>query len=119
MYTVIPNPNATAQNPPSCQNVTYPSTTLSVNAAVINGAFSQYGWVPQVRQLEIICISPMNMRFVRRALVYRYPGRGNEWLAAVYADGTYLISFHCLVVTQKKNRAGGTNVTYALEHHNE
>ena len=43
--------------------MTYPSTVLSVDAAVIDGAFSQYGWVPQVRQLEIICIPPMNMLF--------------------------------------------------------
>jgi len=118
MYTVIPNPNTTAQNPASCKNVTYPATALSVDAAVINGAFSQYGWVPQVRQLEMTCIPPMNMRFVWRASVYRYPGRGKEWHTAVYADGTYLISFHCLVVTQK-NCAGGTYVTYAIEHHNE
>jgi len=30
--------------------VTYPAGALSVDAAVINGAFSQYGWIPQVRQ---------------------------------------------------------------------
>lgn len=46
IYTVIPN---TTTSTPTCKNVTYPSTTLQVDAAVINGAFSEYGWVPQVR----------------------------------------------------------------------
>ncbi len=47
MYTVIPSSsNATSV---SCQNVTYPAAAMSVDAAVVNGAFSQFGWIPQVR----------------------------------------------------------------------
>ena len=49
IYTVIPNSSATAQNPATCKNVTLPTNPLQVDAAVINGAFSQYGWIPQVR----------------------------------------------------------------------
>jgi hypothetical protein len=49
MYTVIPNSSATAQNPATCTNVTFPHPPLQVTAAVSDGAFSQYGWVPQVR----------------------------------------------------------------------
>ena len=48
IYTVIPNSSATAQNPVTCTNVTLPPL-LQVDAAVSSGAFSQYGWVPQVR----------------------------------------------------------------------
>jgi hypothetical protein len=48
IYTVIPNSSATAQNPVTCTNVTLPPP-LQVDAAVSSGAFSQYGWVPQVR----------------------------------------------------------------------
>jgi hypothetical protein len=49
IYTVIPNSSATAQNPATCKNVTLPTSPLQVDAAVVNGAFSQYGWIPQVR----------------------------------------------------------------------
>lgn len=97
--------------------MTYPASALSVDAAVVSGAFSQYGWIPQVRRLEIICVPLMNMRFLRRASVYGYPGPGKEWHAAVYADGTYLMSFYCLIVTQ--NCPGGTYATYAVKHYNE
>ena len=61
IYTVIPNSSATAQNPATCKNVTLPATPLQVDAAVINGAFSEYGWIPQVRWLEIAC--PRRMSF--------------------------------------------------------
>ena len=60
MYTVIPNSSATAQNPASCTNVTFPHPPLQVAAAVSGGAFSQYGWVPQVRWWAIACIPAMN-----------------------------------------------------------
>jgi len=53
IYTVIPNTTATAQNPATCKNVTYPATALSVDAAVVNGAFSQYGWVPQCTDIRV------------------------------------------------------------------
>jgi hypothetical protein len=49
IYTVIPNSSATAQNPATCKNVTLPTSPLQVDAAVVNGAFAQYGWIPQVR----------------------------------------------------------------------
>jgi hypothetical protein len=49
IYTVIPNSSATAQNPATCTNVTFSHSPLQVDAAVSGGAFSQYGWVPQVR----------------------------------------------------------------------
>ncbi len=49
IYTVIPNSSATAQNPATCKNVTLPTSPLQVDATVVNGAFSQYGWIPQVR----------------------------------------------------------------------
>jgi hypothetical protein len=48
MYTVIPNSSATAQNPATCTNVTFAHPPLQVTVAVSGGAFSQYGWVPQV-----------------------------------------------------------------------
>jgi hypothetical protein len=51
MYTVIPNSTATALNPATCPNVTA-SAPLGVNALVVTGAFSQYGWPPQVRSAE-------------------------------------------------------------------
>lgn len=50
LYTVIPSSVANATS--SCQNVTYPTSAMNVNAAVVSGAFSQYGWVPQVRPSE-------------------------------------------------------------------
>ncbi len=84
MYTVIPSANSST---PTCQNVTYPASALNVNAAVINGAFSQYGWPPQVRWSVAVCAPMMNMRFVWRVSVYGYPGPGKEWHAAVYANG--------------------------------
>jgi len=33
--------------------VTYPASALNVNAAVINGAFSQYGWPPQCTDIQV------------------------------------------------------------------
>jgi len=50
MYTVIQN---TTTSTPSCQNVTYPASALQVDAAVVNGAFSQYGWVPQCTDIQV------------------------------------------------------------------
>jgi hypothetical protein len=54
LYTVIPSSssNANATSPITCQNVTYPTSAMNVNAAVVSGAFSQYGWIPQVRRSE-------------------------------------------------------------------
>jgi hypothetical protein len=48
IYTVIPNSTVTAV---TCPNVTA-SAPLDVNALVVTGAFSQYGWPPQVRSAE-------------------------------------------------------------------
>lgn len=53
LYTVIPNSNANATSPISCQNVTYPTSAMNVNAAVVSGAFSQYGWIPQCTDIEV------------------------------------------------------------------
>lgn len=54
MYTVIPSSsNATSQNPVSCQNVTYPTSAMSVDAQVVTGAFSQYGWIPQCTDIQV------------------------------------------------------------------
>ncbi|KAI9460215.1 hypothetical protein BJY52DRAFT_1186096 [Lactarius psammicola] len=51
MYTVIPSSsNATSV---SCQNVTYPASAMNVNAAVVDGAFSQYGWIPQCTDIQV------------------------------------------------------------------
>lgn len=68
IYTVIPNANATA----TCQNVTYPAP-LDVDAAVVTGAFSQYGWPPQVRQPEHICGLCDEQGICGGLAVYRYP----------------------------------------------
>ncbi|KAN0121531.1 hypothetical protein V8E52_003427 [Russula decolorans] len=56
MYTVIPNSSATAQNPATCTNVTFPHPPLQVTAAVSDGAFSQYGWVPQCTDIHPISL---------------------------------------------------------------
>ncbi|KAF8499131.1 hypothetical protein F5888DRAFT_1633637 [Russula emetica] len=53
IYTVIPNSTATAQNPATCTNVTLPTYPLQVDAAVITGAFSQYGWIPQCTDIQV------------------------------------------------------------------
>ncbi|KAF8499132.1 hypothetical protein F5888DRAFT_1633638 [Russula emetica] len=53
IYTVIPNSSATAQNPATCTNVTFAHPPLQVDAAVVNGAFSQYGWVPQCTDIQV------------------------------------------------------------------
>ncbi|KAI0005438.1 hypothetical protein BJV74DRAFT_970700 [Russula compacta] len=50
IYTVIPNTNASSV---SCQNVTLPTTALSVNAAVTGGSFSEYGWIPQCTDIQV------------------------------------------------------------------
>ncbi|KAI9445483.1 hypothetical protein H4582DRAFT_929891 [Lactarius indigo] len=51
IYTVIPSSsNATSV---SCQNVTYPTSAMSVDAAVVSGAFSQYGWIPQCTDIQV------------------------------------------------------------------
>ncbi|KAH9967386.1 hypothetical protein BC827DRAFT_588131 [Russula dissimulans] len=50
IYTVISN---TTTSTPTCPNVTYPATVLIVDAAVINGAFSQYGWIPQCTDIRV------------------------------------------------------------------
>lgn len=51
LYTVIPSSsNATSV---SCQNVTYPTSAMSVNAAVVSGDFSQYGWIPQCTDIQV------------------------------------------------------------------
>ncbi|KAI0307541.1 hypothetical protein B0F90DRAFT_20915 [Multifurca ochricompacta] len=57
IYTVIPNITATAQNPASCKNVTYPTSAMNVNAAVINGAFSEYGWIPECTDIQVQAIN--------------------------------------------------------------
>ncbi|KAJ6574736.1 hypothetical protein B0H19DRAFT_610412 [Mycena capillaripes] len=44
IYTMVANTTAT----PSCNNVTFPLGPLDVDAAVNDGALSQYGWVNQV-----------------------------------------------------------------------
>lgn len=56
LYTVIPSssPSANASTPISCQNVTYPTSAMNVDAAVVSGAFSQYGWVPQCTDIEVL-----------------------------------------------------------------
>ncbi|KAH9046479.1 hypothetical protein EDB84DRAFT_1558345 [Lactarius hengduanensis] len=51
LYTVIPSSsNATSV---SCQNVTYPTSAMNVNAAVVSGDFSQYGWIPQCTDIQV------------------------------------------------------------------
>ncbi|KAH9176992.1 hypothetical protein EDB89DRAFT_2065182 [Lactarius sanguifluus] len=51
IYTVIPSSsNATSV---SCQNVTYPASAMSVDAAVVTGDFSQYGWIPQCTDIQV------------------------------------------------------------------
>ncbi|KAH9982202.1 hypothetical protein BGW80DRAFT_1433648 [Lactifluus volemus] len=52
MYTVIPNSTATVLNPATCPNVTA-SAPLDVNALVVTGAFSQYGWPPQCTDIQV------------------------------------------------------------------
>lgn len=51
IYTVYQAPNTTLNDPPVCQNLTYPQPDqlLDVDAQVDNGPMSQYGWVDQVR----------------------------------------------------------------------
>ncbi|KAH9005962.1 hypothetical protein EDB86DRAFT_3071028 [Lactarius hatsudake] len=50
IYTVIPSSSAKSV---SCQNVTYPTSAMSVNAAVVTGDFSQYGWIPQCTDIQV------------------------------------------------------------------
>ncbi|KAH9075772.1 hypothetical protein EDB83DRAFT_2515463 [Lactarius deliciosus] len=51
IYTVIPSSsNVTSV---SCQNVTYPTSAMSVDAAVVSGDFSQYGWIPQCTDIQV------------------------------------------------------------------
>lgn len=52
MYTVIPNSTATELKPATCPNVTA-SAPLDVNALVVTGAFSQYGWPPQCTDIQV------------------------------------------------------------------
>ncbi|KAI0047677.1 hypothetical protein FA95DRAFT_1205420 [Auriscalpium vulgare] len=53
LYTVIPAANATTQNPPTCTNVTFPAGAMDVDAAVANGAFSQYGWINECTDISV------------------------------------------------------------------
>ncbi|KAI0271573.1 hypothetical protein BC834DRAFT_450621 [Gloeopeniophorella convolvens] len=53
IYTIIPNPNATAENPPVCRNLTYPAGAMDVDAEVVGGPISQYGWIPQCTDIQV------------------------------------------------------------------
>ncbi|TCD68831.1 hypothetical protein EIP91_009698 [Steccherinum ochraceum] len=55
VYTVYQAPNTTADNPPTCFNLTYPrpETQLGVNALVSTGPFSQFGWIDQCTDLQV------------------------------------------------------------------
>ncbi|KDQ54842.1 hypothetical protein JAAARDRAFT_196237 [Jaapia argillacea MUCL 33604] len=52
-YTVIPAINSTLDNPPVCQNLTYPASALDVQGAQSLGSWSQYGWPDQCTDLSI------------------------------------------------------------------
>jgi len=54
LYTIIPSSNANTSSPISCQNVTYPTSAMNVDAQVESGAFSQYGWIPQCTDIEVL-----------------------------------------------------------------
>ncbi|KAF8078241.1 hypothetical protein FPV67DRAFT_1557604 [Lyophyllum atratum] len=54
IYTVIPS---TIEEPPTCQNVTFPLGSLDIEAVVANGPLSQFGWVEQCTDISI---SPKN-----------------------------------------------------------
>ena len=48
IYTVYQRPNTTLNDPPTCQNLTYPSGALDVKATGSDGSWSAYGWYDQV-----------------------------------------------------------------------
>ena len=48
VYSVYQAPNTTLDDPPVCQNLTYPHSALEVTAETDDGTWSQYGWVDQV-----------------------------------------------------------------------
>ncbi|KAI0063174.1 hypothetical protein BV25DRAFT_455500 [Artomyces pyxidatus] len=51
IYTVIPS--TSSQQPPTCNNVTFPAGAMDVDAYVAGGAFSQYGWIPQCTDISV------------------------------------------------------------------
>ncbi|KLO19993.1 hypothetical protein SCHPADRAFT_817175 [Schizopora paradoxa] len=52
-YTVIPAANTTLDNPPVCQNLTYPQGILDVQAQDHTGNLSQYAWVDQCTDISL------------------------------------------------------------------
>ena len=85
VYTVYPAPNTTAENPPSCANVTFPAGAMDVEAGTSGGSFSQYGWVPQARiGLTVkthLIISPCHL------LVLRHLCYAQKWHSTLYLHG--------------------------------
>lgn len=53
IYTVYPAPNTTAENPPSCANVTFPAQSLNVTSGYSQGTLSQYGWPDQCSDIMV------------------------------------------------------------------
>ncbi|KAI0724191.1 hypothetical protein C8T65DRAFT_797593 [Cerioporus squamosus] len=53
IYTVYQPPNTTLDNPPTCQNLTYPAGALDVTAKTQDGSWSQYGWIDQCTDITI------------------------------------------------------------------
>ncbi|RPD81635.1 hypothetical protein L226DRAFT_3154 [Lentinus tigrinus ALCF2SS1-7] len=53
IYTVYQPPNTTLDNPPTCQNLTYPPGALDVTAKTQDGSWSQYGWIDQCTDITI------------------------------------------------------------------
>lgn len=49
-YTVIPPASI---DPVSCPNVTFPAGPLDIEAVVVNGPMSQFGWIDQVSDLYV------------------------------------------------------------------
>jgi len=95
IYTVIPNSSATTQNPATCTNVTFPHPPLQVSAAVSGGAFSQYGWVPQVRSYR--CDDQEWGFSCGGATVYRHSIPAEEWhrtLSSLKVTKVYM-RLHC------------------------
>ncbi|RDX56255.1 hypothetical protein OH76DRAFT_608017 [Lentinus brumalis] len=53
IYTVYQPPNTTLDNPPTCQNLTYPAGALDVTAKTQDGSWSQYGWIDQCTDITV------------------------------------------------------------------
>ncbi|EJD04252.1 uncharacterized protein FOMMEDRAFT_19513, partial [Fomitiporia mediterranea MF3/22] len=53
MDTVIPAANSTLDDPPVCQNLTFPAGILDVDAQDHTGPLSQYGFVDQCTDISI------------------------------------------------------------------